>query len=59
MFEGVGVAIDECSVRGEVQVFLNFVLQGFRLYDILAASSGEKEGEETASCGNGIICAWE
>ena len=46
MFEGVGVAIDECSARGEVQIFLNFVLQGFRLYDILAALSGEKEGEE-------------
>ena len=59
MFEWVGVAIDECSVRGEVQVFLNFVLQGFRLYDILAALSGEKEERKTASCGNGIICAWE
>ena len=45
MFEGVGVAIEECSARGEVQVFLNFVLQGFRFYDILAALSGDKGGK--------------
>ena len=49
MFEGVGVAIDECSVRGEVQVFLNFVLQGFRFYDILAALSGKKGERKTTN----------
>ena len=43
--------------NGEVQIFLNFVLQGFRFYDILAVLSGEKEERKTASCGNGIIYA--
>ena len=37
--------------------FLNFVMQGFRFYDILAVLSGEKEERKTASCGNGIIYA--
>ena len=55
MFEGVGVAIDECSARGEVQIFLNFVLQGSRFYDILAALLGGKG--ETTNSENGIICA--
>ena len=43
--------------NGEVQIYLNFVLQGFRFYDILAVLSGEKEERKTASCGNGIIYA--
>ena len=32
--------------NGEVQDFLNFVVQGFRIFAILAALSGEKGGAE-------------
>ena len=51
MFEVVGVAIDECSARGEVQIFLNFSLHCFGSFAILRALSGDgrsgaKEYEE-------------
>ena len=46
MFEGVGVAIDECSARGEVQDFLNFSLHDSGAFAILRALSGEKGGVE-------------
>ena len=41
-----GACLVLLGANGEVQIILNFVLQGFRFYDILAASLGEKEGEE-------------
>ena len=45
--EALSGAFAECLIllgeNGEVQDFLNFVVQGFRIFAILAALSGEKK----------------